>query len=140
MGSSRPRNSTRARKARSVKRSPSSPRAADRLPTKPRMPAAIDIAVDDQRESLGIAISILYCLHSTLGLEAIPNAGPSETGAVEDAAKWADLTDITAMLLVRLSSIHLALDSTELVNAKVDEGRVELTEMARELVGRHEVA
>jgi hypothetical protein len=34
-----------------------------------------------------------------------------ESDAVKDAAGWADLADVTAMLLVKLHAIHLALDS-----------------------------
>lgn len=134
MGSSRPRNSTRAAKARSVKDSPSRRRAADRPPaqSKPRIPPAIELAIDEQRESVGTAISLLYCLHSTLRHQ-VDGAGPDEGEAVDDAAEWADLADITAMLLVRLHAVHSALDSTEIVQAKIDPERLALTEMAREL-------
>jgi hypothetical protein len=61
-----------------------------------------------------------------------------EIEGLADAAQWAELTDITAMLLLRLNSIHIALEPTELEKAKVDPDRVQLTEMARELVGSDE--
>jgi len=89
MGSSRPRNSTRAGKARSVKRTKSSGRRPDRFTAKPRIPAAIEVAIDEQRTSIGTAISLLYCLHSALRRE-IEDAGRIETEAVEDAAESAD--------------------------------------------------
>jgi hypothetical protein len=66
------------------------------------------------------------------------SAGPDEGEAVDDAAEWADLADISAMLLVRLNAVHSALDSTELVRAKVESDMVQLTEMARELVSSDE--
>jgi hypothetical protein len=137
MGSSRPRNSTRATKARSVKRSsPSHRRAAGRpsSPTEPRIPAAIEVAIDDQRDCLGTAISLLYCLHSALRRE-IADAGPEESEAIEDATEWANLTDITAMLLVRLHAVHRSLDFVSLGQADVDPERVMLGEAARQLMG-----
>lgn len=142
MGSPRPRNSTRAGKARSVRRSlPSSRgRNAGRQPneTEPRIPAAIELAIDNQRDSIGTAISLLYCVHLALRREL--EGGPLENEAIEDAANWADLTHITAMLLVRLHSVHFALDSTEIVQAKIDGERLRLAEMARELgIGSEDV-
>ena len=116
-------------KARAGKRkSPSRPPDA----TTGRIATAIEFAIDEQRESLGTAISILYCLHSTL---CHRDAGASrfENDAVADAAKGADLTDITAMLLVRLNGIHIALDSTELEKADVDPEQIEMAEAVRKL-------
>jgi hypothetical protein len=130
MGSSRPRNSTRAGRARSAKRTTSPrPQVAQ---TKPRIPPAIEIAIDDQRDSLETAISLLYCLHSALRRE-IEDTGSVESEAVEDASDQADLTDISAMLLVRLSSVHSALDPTELAQAKVDPEALRISELAREM-------
>jgi hypothetical protein len=96
--------------------SPSHRRADDRTAaeTKPRIPAAIEIAIDEQHGALGTAISILYCLHSTTLCYQVAGAGRFESEDVEDAAEWAELTDITSMLLVRLNGIHIALDCTEL--------------------------
>ena len=134
MGSSRPRNSTRARKARSVKRTKSSSRRPGPLPapTKPRIPATIEVAIDEQRSSIATAISLLYCLHSALRRE-IEDAGRIETEAVEDAAESADLTEISAMLMVRLNAIHNALDSVELGQANPDPEMVRLMEAVREM-------
>jgi hypothetical protein len=134
MGSLRPRNSTRATNAHSVKR-PSSHRRAPSRPraqTNPRIPPAIEFAIEDQRDSLGTAISLLYCLHSALR-RGTEDPGPVESKAIEDETRWADLTDVTAMLLVRLNDIHSALDSVSLRHADVDPERVALAEAVRKL-------
>lgn len=134
MGSSRPRNSTRARKARSTKRSPRPPSATHRPRTKhrSRVPIAIELAIDEQRDSIEFSISLLYCLHSALR-RRIEDAGHIEPAAVTQAARSADLTDISGMLLVKLAAIHAALDPTELEDSKVDQGTMRLTQNAREL-------
>jgi hypothetical protein len=126
-----------AGKPRSVKRSFQSRRSAAGRPaaeTKPRIPAALEIAIDDQRTSLGTAISLLYCLHSALRRETA-DAGSNEYDPVANASEWADLTEITAMLLVRLYLVHNALDCVTLKEVYVDPKRVELAEAARKLVG-----
>jgi hypothetical protein len=40
-----------------------------------------------------------------------------ESDAVKDATEWADLAEVTAMLLVQLHAIHLSLDSVSLRGA-----------------------
>jgi hypothetical protein len=135
MGSSRPRNSTRAIKARSVKRKRPSPcrhcNASQRpAPTGPRVPAAIEVAIDDQRCSLETVLSLLYCLHSALRRQ-IEDTGTVESKALEKASKSADLTDISGMLLVQLDLIHAALDPSELAQANPDPEMVKLTEAVR---------
>lgn len=135
MGSSRPRNSKRVRKAHSAKRSSPSPRRKAGKPsfqTTPRIPPAVEIALDVQRGSLEIAISLMYCLHATLRHQA-DDGGLFETEGLEDAAGMADVADISALLLVRLDAIHDALDPTELVRAKVDQEAAQLTETVREM-------
>ena len=119
MGPSRPRNSTRARKARSAKRSGPSPRP----PTRRRpsssasaIPVEIGNAIEDQRSSLATAMSVLYCLHTELRRQT-EDGEMDESDAVRDAAGWADLAKVTALLLVRLHSVHLALDSVSLREA-----------------------
>jgi hypothetical protein len=97
-----------------------------------RVPDAIDFALDEQRDSLGTAITILYCLHSALRRE-IEDGGSIESEDVEQAAESADLTDITALLLVRLNKIYRALDSTELKKADIDPERLEIAEAVRKL-------
>jgi hypothetical protein len=117
-------------KARAGKRkSPSRPPD----PNTVRVPDAIDFALDQQRDSLETAISILYCLHATLCYQDAGVGGRVEDGAVEEAAKGADLADITAMLLVLLNGIHIALDSTELEKAHIDPERLEMAEAVRKL-------
>jgi hypothetical protein len=128
--SSRPRASTRAGNARSGKRIKASGRRPGRPTDKPRIPAAIEVAIDAQRTSIGTAISLLYCLHSALRRE-IEDAGRIESEPVEDAADWADLTEISAMLMVRLNAVHSALDPVQLVRANPDPEMVKLIEAVR---------
>jgi hypothetical protein len=127
IGGNRPRTHPIPRPRRTA--APSSSKPPE---TKPRIPPAIEIAIDDQRDSLETAISLLYCLHSALRRE-IEDVGTVESEAVEDASDQADLTDISAMLLVRLSSVHSALDPTELVQAKVDPEALRISQLAREM-------
>jgi hypothetical protein len=116
MGSSRPRNSTRARKAHSAKRSVSLPRSPKRRrPARkaPALPVEIVNAIDDQRRELATAMTLLHCLHCVLRCEA-DDTGPGESEAVQNAVGWVELPDVTALLLVRLHAVHLALDSVSL--------------------------
>jgi hypothetical protein len=101
-------------------------------PTKrPRIPPAIEITLEEQRDSVKAAISLVYCLHSTLLHQEVPDAAPSESKAVDDACDMADLTDITRLLLVKLNNVFEALDPGELVEAKVDPEESRLTKIAR---------
>ncbi len=118
-------------KTSSAKRtSPPSSRAASR--SEPRIPAAIELAIDNQRESICTAISLLYCLHSALRRE-IEDGGKVESEEVSDAADGADLTDISAILLVRLNAVHSGLDSLALRQANPDPEMVGLMEKVREM-------
>lgn len=120
-----------ARKVPSVRPSPTPGRKPVRSEAR-RMPPAIEHAIDDQREAIEIAMSLLYCLHSALRRE-VDDVGTLESEAVELASKSADLTDISAMLLVRLDSIHAALDPSELEQVKVHPERLRISELAREV-------
>jgi hypothetical protein len=99
-----------------------------------RVPAAIEVAIEAQRDSLETAISLLYCLHSALRRE-IDDAGKIESDAVEAASKSADLTDLSAMLLVQLDAIDRALDPEELAEADPDPEIVAIAEAARKMRG-----
>jgi hypothetical protein len=103
-----------------------------RAQTKPDIPAAVEIEIEDQRASLGIAISLIFCLHGALRRQ-IEDEDPEDCDPVAHAAEWADLTDITGMLLVRLYLVHNALDSASLREAFVNPKRVKLAEAARKL-------
>jgi len=130
MGSSRLRNSTRAGKARSANRStPSRHRTAGqpRSQTTTRIPPAIEIAIDAQQEAIGVAITLLYCLHLALRRQ-IEGDESDENEAVEAAARGAAPTHISSMLLVRLNAVYLALDSVELGQADIDPERLALIE------------
>jgi hypothetical protein len=86
-------------------------------PPKPTISTAVDVAIEDQRGNLAAAITLVYCLHATLQCEA-EEGGPDEEQAVKTASEWAELSTITRMLLVRLHSIHAALDSVSLIRAR----------------------
>jgi hypothetical protein len=108
-----------SKKKRASSSSPRTNRRPSAAPTKPaRMPPVIQIALEEQRDSVKAAISLVYCLHSTLLHQEVPDAGPSESEAVDDACDMADLTDITRLLLVKLNNVFEALDPGELVEAK----------------------
>ena len=126
-GGNRPRtHPTRSVKSTKTRRPPATPTQPTQSQP-PRIPAPIELAIEEQRGFLGTAISILYCLHSALRRE-IEDGGPEDSEAVECAAEGAELTDITAMLLVQLHNIHNALDSVHLMHAKVDPERVAMLE------------
>jgi hypothetical protein len=112
-GSSRPRGS--AKRSHPSPRSPTLRRPSS-LAAPPVMPSEIQNAIEDQRGELATAMTLLHCLHCVLRRE-VDYAGPDESVEVEDAVGWVELPDVTAMLLVRLHAIHLALDSVSLRQA-----------------------
>jgi hypothetical protein len=59
-------------------------------------------------------MTLLHCLHCALRRET-DYTRPNETPQFEEAVGWVELPRITAMLLVRLHAIHLALDSVSLL-------------------------
>jgi hypothetical protein len=81
------------------------------------MPVEIQNAIEDQRRELATAMTVLHCLHCVLRREA-DYTSPDESAEFEDAVGWVELPDMTAMLLVRLHAIHLALDSASLRQAQ----------------------
>jgi hypothetical protein len=105
------RDSIRAGTARSV--NPSTVRPPTQALS---IPTAIQNAIEEQRGELGTAMTLLYCLHSVLR-RATDDAGEEESDAVENAAGWVDMTELTALLMVRLNSVLLALDSVSLKQA-----------------------
>jgi hypothetical protein len=112
--SSHPRNSIRTRNQRSSP-SPRSPvrRGFSKVAA---MPVEIENAIEDQRRELITIITVLHSLHSVLRRETY-DAGELESDAVEGAAGWVELTDLTSMLLERVHYVHLALDSVSLQRA-----------------------
>jgi len=110
MGSSRPRNSTHAERAHSTNRAPRFRRADKRSPD---IPVALENVIDDQRRELVTIITLLRCLHLVLRYQA-ENPGQDESSDVTAALGWVELPDITSMLLRRVHSVHLALDSASL--------------------------
>jgi hypothetical protein len=96
-------------------RSPSRRRSSTLAPP-PKLPSPIRNAIDEQRGQLATAMTLLHCLHCVLRREA-HDTGPNESAEFEDAIGWVDLPNVTAMILVRLHAIHLALDSVSLRHA-----------------------
>jgi hypothetical protein len=80
------------------------------------VPLAIQNTIEEQRGELVKAMTLVHCLHCILRRETEDN-GPDETTEFEDAAAWVEFPNVTAMLLVRLHAIHLALDSVSLRQA-----------------------
>jgi hypothetical protein len=107
MGSLLKSKSTRLRTARSVHPASRSRRKA------PVIPIEINNAIEDQRRALVTAITVLHGLHTLLRRQT-EDGGEEESEAVKDALGWVELPDLTAMLLQRLHSVHLALDCVSL--------------------------
>ena len=142
MGPSRPRDSTRTRKAHPPEKlskklaipKPSKSRTirgrlGDDLPD--RIPAEVEIAIHEERGSLIVVISLLYGLHSILRRQL--EGDESEVSeAVEHAAKWADFTKLSEMLLVKLHAVLENLDNIASGVTNVDPEDVAMAETARE--------
>jgi len=105
------RDSIRAGMARSI--NPSTVRPPTQALS---IPSAIQSAIEEQRAELCTAMTFLYCLHSVLRRET-DDGGEEESEAVQDAAGWVDMTEMTGMLMARLNAVHLALDSVSLKQA-----------------------
>lgn len=118
MGSLLKSKSTRVRTARSVHPASRSRRkTAGRSQAKaPVIPVEINNAIEDQRRALVTAITLLHGLHTVLRGQT-EDGGEEEPEAVKDALGWVELPDLTAMLLERLHSVHLALDCVSLKHA-----------------------
>jgi hypothetical protein len=61
-------------------------------------------------------MSVLSCLHTELRRQT-EDGGLDESDAVKNATEWADLAEVTTMLLVQLHAIHLSLDCVSLRGA-----------------------
>jgi hypothetical protein len=81
----------------------------------------IENAIDYQRRELATAMTLLHCLHCVLRCET-DYTSTEESAEFADAAGWVELPNMTAMLLVRLHAIHLALDSVSLRQAQQGSG------------------
>lgn len=134
MGSSLKSKSTRARRGRSARSSPKPrPKPVQKPSADSRLPAAIEIAIEQQRDSLTTEMTILYALHCILRRDQ--EGDDSEVDeAVRDAVEWTDPTDLTSMLLVRLHTVFNNLGKIARGETDVDPEHVALTEKVRELV------
>lgn len=161
MGPSRPRNSTRARKARSAKSVPESRRKPAPKPFKvrngrrrqwrpgpratatrvtQRKPAdpipvatAIELVIHQERGTLTTVMTLLFSLHCILRRQLEDDTDEVDE-VVKDAAKWADVTELTSMSLVKVHTVLRNLDAIALGRTPdVDPEDVEITESVAEL-------
>lgn len=150
MDSSRPRNSTRPAKGRRFVKSPSKRRRKQATPNPTRLrpaatveavrkmrdgdsgrlPAAVEIAIHEERGSLIVAISILYGLHSILRRQ-LEGDDSEVSDAIEHAAGWADSTKLSEILLVKLHEVIQNLDNIASGITNVDPEELAIAEEAR---------
>ena len=83
------------------------------------LPPVLELAIGEQRDKVGIGITLSYCLYlwSCLDTEQMTDQRDEQ---LEDAMRWADKTHITSMLLVILHSVHTGLDTVSLQTAEND--------------------
>lgn len=96
------------------------------------IPEALELAIAEQRNKVGIGITLGYCLHlwSRCEVEQMIDECDDQ---VEEAIQWADRRQITSMLLVILHSIHAGLDTVSLQAAGVDPEDVLLEKRTRKV-------
>jgi hypothetical protein len=120
MGASRKSQSTRAKRIRPGKRRPSNkarrriinPSAAEL----PNIPEGIRVEIEEQRGVLIAVMTLLHCLHVVLEHQK-DHGGEALSAGAKAAIRWANLPDMTEMLLERVHTVHLALDSVCLAKA-----------------------
>lgn len=115
-----------------AKRTRSRPVAETRGQRLGRIPPALERAIGEQRDKVGIAITLGYCLHLWCSCETEHKTHEGDE-EVEDAIQWADKRRITSMLLVLLHSVHVGLDALSLQKAYVDPKDVLLEKRARKV-------
>src|SRR3569833_303554 len=83
------------------------------------LPPVLELAIGEQRDKVGIGITLSYCLYlwSCLDTEQMTDQRDEQ---LEDAMRWADKTHITSMMLVILHSVHTGLDTVSLQTAEND--------------------
>ena len=94
------------------------------------VPAAIELAIQQERGSLMTSITLLFSLHCILRGQL---ERPGEVNeAVESAAKWVNVTELTTLLLGKLHTVLRNLDAIALGRTPdVNPEDVEMTEAAR---------
>ena len=98
----------------------------------PHIPEAVEAAIHEERATLITSITLLFSLHSILrrqleGLDEINEP-------VESAEKWVNVTELTTMLLGKLSTVLRNLDAIALGRTPdVDPEDVEMTESVAEM-------
>jgi hypothetical protein len=116
----RPKPTTRAKSVHSGKRLPSRKtrrKATNRSPAElPEIPEGIREEIENQRGVLGTVITLLHSLHLVLEHQQ-DEFGVELSAGAEAAVGWVNLPDMTEMLLERVHTVHLALDSVCLARA-----------------------
>lgn len=115
-----------------VKRPRRRPAAETRSQRLRRIPPAVERAIGEQRDKVGIGITLGYCLHLWSSCETEQETHESDE-QVEDAIQWADKRRITSMLLVVLHSVYTGLDTVSLQRAGVAPEDVLLERWARKV-------
>jgi len=92
----------------------------------------LERAIGEQRDKVGIGITLGYCLHLWSSCETEQKTYECDE-QIEDAIQWADKRQITSMLLVLLHSVHKGLDAVSLQKADVDPKAVLLAKGARKV-------
>jgi hypothetical protein len=120
MGASRKPQSTRAKLIRPGKRLPSHKarrRTMNRRAAElPHIPEGIRVEIEEQRGVLIAVMTLLHCLHVVLEHQK-DHGGEALSAGAKAAIRWANLPDMTEMLLERVHAVHLALDSVCLARA-----------------------
>jgi hypothetical protein len=120
MAASRKPQSTRAIRIRPGKRPPI--RKTRRRHTKPsqtelpHIPEGLRVEIEEQRGVLIAVMTLLHCLHVVLEHQK-DHGGEALSAGAKAAIRWANLPDMTEMLLERVHAVHLALDSVCLARA-----------------------
>jgi hypothetical protein len=85
---------------------------------------AVELAIPAQRETVGFAITLGYCLHLWSRWEIENSSAFESDEPVEDSIERADKTHLTSMLLVSLHSVHRGLDPVGIRRANADPSSV----------------
>jgi|SRR3569833_662666 len=106
--------------------------AETRSPRLRSLPPVLELAIGEQRDKVGIGITLTYCLYlwSCFETERMTDERDEQ---LEDAIRWADKTHITSMLLVILHSVHTGLDTVSLPTADDDSKDVPLEKWMRKV-------
>jgi hypothetical protein len=104
-----------------------------KVPDSVPVPIAIELAIYRQGDTLKSTMTFLFSLHCVLRRQ-LEQDTTEVNEAVEDAAGWTDVTELTSMLLVRLHGVIRNLDNIARGEPiDVDPEDIAMTEAARTL-------